>query len=459
MSMGAMSEMAKPESSSQSADSVTRPSLYVHSPRARSAPLEEYYGARVRSGEEIVLLDELKTGRMEGVYNLSFLVLGFSLMYLFVRNVGEGGWRIGEVCWGVLGRDVVVVAAVNAALPLLWVWSFALIWAVELLGQRGVLLGHYTALGLFFAGVAAVAWEVEVDPLCGVVVGIAAVVVSLKAHSWVVTNLLLREETIVRRAALKSNGTATGVVGRSGVPYPTNVSVRNMAYFCVAPTLVYETGYPRTAGVRWRYVGLCLAGAGACAVVQWVLLMQFCAPVWAGSGGAWSGWGVLWSGLKLALPGFFIWLLLFFGFFHCVLNVLAEVTMFADRAFYGEWWNATTLGLFWKLWNTLVHEWCLRHLYVESVERHGSSRAAASFSTFFASAIMHEYVAFVAFRLFRPYMFLGMMLQIPLMRYSERLFGTRSGNCLMWSMLFIGQSAVSLLYVRDYLKLNGTLMC
>jgi hypothetical protein len=40
---------------------------------------------------------------------------------------------------------------------------------------------------------------------------------------------------------------------------------------------------------------------------------------------------------------FIIWLLLFFSVFHCLLNILAEITMFGDRLLYEDWWNANTL--------------------------------------------------------------------------------------------------------------------
>ena len=28
-----------------------------------------------------------------------------------------------------------------------------------------------------------------------------------------------------------------------------------------------------------------------------------------------------------------------------------------------DWWNATTIGDYWRLWNMPVHKWMLRHVY------------------------------------------------------------------------------------------------
>ena len=38
--------------------------------------------------------------------------------------------------------------------------------------------------------------------------------------------------------------------------------------------------------------------------------------------------------LKLAIPNVYCWILMFYSFFHCYLNMWAEVTYFADRVFY-----------------------------------------------------------------------------------------------------------------------------
>lgn len=280
------------------------------------------------------------------------------------------------------------------------------------------------------------------------------------------TNLLLAEETEERRKrerereSVRKGRRKEGkkeARGKSVVGYPKNVHWSNFWYFVVAPVLVYETSYPRSSEVRWKYVAWYSVQALVGLVVQYVLLMQFCVPVWREREK--ESVGVVWFWIKVALPSFGMWLLMFWGFFHCVLNVVAEVTRFADRQFYREWWNATTLHQFWRMWNLLVHEWCLRHLYVVQVERRGMSTRMATLVTFVMSAVVHEYVCVVGFRMFRPYMFVGMVAQIPLMQYSVRWEGMRQGNFVMWIMLFFGQSLIVLMYVRDFLSSRGTLMC
>lgn len=481
-------------------DAVTRPSLFKHEPAARLAPIEAYYGVSPAAFRRIEIMEELKSDRFAGLYNLSFLFLCFSLVYMAIRNVREIGFQAGlsSLCVARLAQDAVSFAKFLLMLPPWLGYSYTLIWMLVAgwLSSTSVISLHMGGLGAYYVVMSTLVLKSSINPVFSLVLSMFIVVVSLKQHTWVVTNLILAEETAQRieekrkvrdsgnvspaedtvapRAAAvppltaaqlahHSDGIWSGghgnmkMVGHSKwIPYPKNVRFGNFAFFLISPTLVYETSYPRTDGVRLNYLWWYLFQATVCAAVDYFLLMQFCVPVWRNVHEIKNMW---YFTMKVALPGFLAWLLMFWGFFHCVLNALAEVTRFADRQFYLDWWNATTLDSFWRKWNVLVHEWCVRHLYVEGMNRHNMKAKTAVLGTFLFSAIMHEYVCLIGFRLLRPYMFGGMMIQIPLIQSSKALKGTRQGNILMWCSLFVGQTVIAILYVRDYLLQNGTLMC
>ena len=59
---------------------------------------------------------------------------------------------------------------------------------------------------------------------------------------------------------------------------------------------------------------------------------------------------------QLALPNMYAWLCMFYCLFHLWLNILAELLRFGDREFYKDWWNASTVGEYWRLWNMPVHK-------------------------------------------------------------------------------------------------------
>lgn len=59
--------------------------------------------------------------------------------------------------------------------------------------------------------------------------------------------------------------------------------------------------------------------------------------------------------------------------FHLHLNVLGELTRFGDREFYKDFWNASTVGEYWRAWNMPVHKFLLRTVYFPAM-RAGVSR-------------------------------------------------------------------------------------
>ena len=119
--------------------------------------------------------------------------------------------------------------------------------------------------------------------------------------------------------------------------WPHNVTIKDFLYFLFAPTLVYEPRYPRTKAIRWKYVAV--KGAEVCLslLLQYALLKQFLLPVLRHPSEP-SEPTVIHKALalgfdvmRLAIPSLVVWLLLFYAFFHCAMNITAELLCFADR--------------------------------------------------------------------------------------------------------------------------------
>lgn len=101
------------------------------------------------------------------------------------------------------------------------------------------------------------------------------------------------------------------------------------------------------------------------------------------------------------------------------LNALAEITRFADRGFYGEWWNSVSWDQFARDWNRPVHNFLLRHVYHSSISAFNLSRSSATFVTFLLSACVHELILLCIFRQLRGYLLMFQMLQLPLVSLSR----------------------------------------
>lgn len=122
--------------------------------------------------------------------------------------------------------------------------------------------------------------------------------------------------------------------------------------------------------------------------------------------------------LNTGIPGAYIWLINFYLVFHSLLNLCAEMTRFADRRFYSDWWNAGGLSEYWRKWNYPIHNWLMRHCYYPLVRRKFSSDVARVL-TFLVSAVFHEYIMIGTFRIFNFLAFAIMAVNIPLIKLQQ----------------------------------------
>jgi hypothetical protein len=173
--------------------------------------------------------------------------------------------------------------------------------------------------------------------------------------------------------------------------YPQNLTLLNLGYFLIVPTLCYQLNYPRAEKIKWDKLLLIIfrlllvAFAMLFAIEQYIKPTLETAVIPMQNGDI---LGILERLLKLSIPNTYVWLLVFYFYFHLWLNLLAEITRFGDRLFYKDWWNAKTIDRYWlarlssssfpcycdsvgflfpshfsrRTWNLPVHHWVTRHL-------------------------------------------------------------------------------------------------
>ena len=165
-------------------------------------------------------------------------------------------------------------------------------------------------------------------------------------------------------------------------------------YLYFAPTLNYQIWYPRTSSIRWGWLGKMVIQLIICWSFFLFWANQFVIPVMNESGKIFKH-GTLVERLgnvidvgnnySMILPAFF------YGLFHLLTNVLAEILQFADRDFYRGFWNSRGFGQFWANWNFPVHKWIKRHIYYPLLIK-GYSKNFAIFIVFLFSGVAHEYI-------------------------------------------------------------------
>lgn len=132
------------------------------------------------------------------------------------------------------------------------------------------------------------------------------------------------------------------------VTYPQNLCTWNYVDYILCPTLCYELEYPRTAKINWMELFYKTLAVFGCIFLLVIISEEFIVPVLNDSGEqlqditSWLDMGlILAETISLLLFPFMVtFLLCFLVIFEYVLGAFAEITCFADRHFYSDWWNS-----------------------------------------------------------------------------------------------------------------------
>ncbi|PHH63087.1 hypothetical protein CDD81_6332 [Ophiocordyceps australis] len=240
--------------------------------------------------------------------------------------------------------------------------------------------------------------------------------------------------------------------------YPNNLTLLNYYKWIPLPTVVYELDYPRCEKVRWQYVAEKSIAMVGIIFVMIQVSQYFIYPVVMKTIAMKENGLTLterfrefpWMLLDLIFPFMMEYLLVWYLIWETILNILAELTGFADRSFYGPWWNSVSWDQFARDWNTPVHVFLLRHVYHSSISSMKVNKHTATLITFFFSACIHELVMWCLFKKLRGYLLFFQMCQLPLVRLSRTrwLKGRKTlGNLMFWAGIFLCPSLLCSLYL------------
>lgn len=234
-----------------------------------------------------------------------------------------------------------------------------------------------------------IVWKYINSPINGAVLQMTSTILWMKLISYAHANADYRHfpdrdvETIIQNTDEDS----------TALSYPRNITITNIYYFWFAPTLTYQMIFPRLVKRSMGQILNLIFRLFLCFVLLAFLVAQVFRPTLNNmleelnelegedihilSVNIFAEYL-----LKLGIASSYIWLLIFYGFFHVLLNLLAQLLRFGDRVFYRDWWNSTNLSSYWRLWNLPVHYWLVRHLYHPCIRR-GISKSIAMLIVFF----------------------------------------------------------------------------
>lgn len=239
------------------------------------------------------------------------------------------------------------------------------------------------------------------------------------------------------------------------VTYPRNLTWSNYFDYLLCPTLCYELEYPRTKSINWTSLNAKIVATFGCIFLLTITSEEFIVPVLADasrrleevavtSGSVSESMLILAESISwLLFPFMLTFLLVFLVIFEYVLGAFAEITHFADRHFYADWWNSTDWMEFSREWNVPVYSFLRRHVY--SASRPHTGKAGAMVITFLISAVGHEIVMACITKKIRGYGFVCQMLQLPIvmLQRTKWVRGRETlNNVCFWCSMIMGLSLV-----------------
>jgi len=425
-----------------------------------------------RAAEPSYLSVEAPVQNYRGFFNLGVLILVVSNVRLLAASVRSHGFVLANFVDHLKGLTHIQQTDMWEEFPfvsgfLLQVVFITSAFCIEwLLSRRripnaaGMFLHHVNAYSALLVPLWIV-WEFIHKPVIGAVLLVHATITWMKLISYILAN-----EDYRSMARKNQNENMLALVedldpGDVNVRYPENITLRNMFYFWFCPSLTYQIAFPKIPRRRWSKIGSIVMRGIVCVSIFTFVAAQVVSPTLAGlvedleaSGGTYTASMMAHYWLKLCIANTYLWLLVFYFYFHLYLNFFAEILRFGDRVFYKDWWNSAEVSSYWRLWNMPVHLWLVRHVYFPCI-RSKMNRTAATLFVFFISAVMHEMLVSVPFHMVRPWSFIGMMMQIPLVAVTKFLYrkfpGSSIGNMIFWlSFCVIGQPMAIMLYTVDY---------
>lgn len=383
-----------------------------------------------RQSSPSYLSDTAHNQNFHGFFNLFLLILVLSNFRLILHSVSQHGFFLDKIP---SFRDYSEAPLdFPFASGLLVVQAFVVgAYAIEKMMVLGVfgddigVLLHIINCNASLGVVMVIVWYLIDHPIIGAGLVLQATITWLKLISYAHSNHDYR--TCPESYRLTGSLVQDLDDDEKKMTYPQNISLRNMYYFWFAPTLTYQIAFPRAPLIQWPKVLRLSIQLFVCIILVTFLCAQIVVPNLnslvrdlANSKGELRATVLGDYLLRMSIASTYIWLLFFFAFFHCFMNITAELLRFGDRVFYKDWWNASEVSAYWRLWNMPVHYWLVRHVYFPCI-RLGLSKKFATFIVFLLSAVMHEVLISVPCHMVRVWSFLAMMGQIPLIILTKKI--------------------------------------
>jgi diacylglycerol O-acyltransferase-1 len=287
-----------------------------------------------------------------GFFNLLLIILVVSNFRLLLDTVSRHGFILAKIATLDIRFDslpsladspfvcglLIVQAFVVGAYVIEYTLSRR--WLFERVGLALHFVNANSSLGV----VVGIVWHRIEHPVVGAMLILQATITWLKLVSYVHANHDHRATSMSEKHGVSASTKNMLALVKDldpedvSISYPDNVTLWDMYYFWFAPTLTYQLAFPRAPFVRWTKVMTLSAHLFVSVTLVVFIAAQVIAPNLdmlvrdlEESRGRLRTHVIGDYLLKLSISSTYIWLLVFYGFFHCFLNLTAELLRFGDR--------------------------------------------------------------------------------------------------------------------------------
>lgn len=394
---------------------------------------------RTHFARQSLISEMLQISHFQTIYNIFVAIFCIAFTNILLSNYMEKGvfleFDLFFWCFGQFGNAALIWLA-------LFCLSFTAYFLQEIIVRKALsprfayAIHALTILAMY----SFLPWYVVMrayPPATAFAISAEMVRLTMKMHSYLMVNMQLRH-------AKERKSTDESVK-----EYPGNVSLGDYWMFLWFPTLIYQPSYPRTESVRISFVIKRFGDSFLCILFTYAIFVRYCIPHFSEFVGNYTN--LVMGVFHVMIPGIAVNLLGFYGILHSWLNAFAELTRFADRHFYSDWWNSTGWGTYYRKWNAVVHNFLHRHLFMDAVETYGAGKHTALWLTFIISAIVHEYIIAIGLGFYKPILLIMFVVPGVLFIYLTKFFkGNRMWNIFMWAMLIVGHGMLVGLYSRAW---------
>ncbi|GJQ87542.1 hypothetical protein Trydic_g4816 [Trypoxylus dichotomus] len=141
-------------------------------------------------------------------------------------------------------------------------------------------------------------------------------------------------------------------------------TISSYLYFNFAPTLIYRDSYPRRKEINVAFALTCFSEM-FCIIWLTSFIFEKC---YMNTSRFCNLEGLDWSYFLLSifhnfLCGWYTAIFVFYVLLQSWYNGMAELTKFADRQFYMDWWTSRNYGEFYRKWHVPVQDWLYTYIY------------------------------------------------------------------------------------------------